>query len=269
MPKVFLNQSEFPSGAIRFIDTRFSLSNPGLGRTLYEKGHLPGAIFLDLEKNASDMSSSLGRHPFPSKEGFQHFLESNGLSYEDTIVIYDQGASPFATRAYFLFRWAGFSNVFVSLDGYEELTLKWGVDSLPVDYPVTILSLHWHDNLIATKDEIKHRFEKNEAIVLVDARSAHRFSGKQEPFDAIAGRIPSACNVDWEQFADGNHFRLDQEIGFLQDRDKSEELVVYCGSGVTASVLFCLFTHWGFSHTRIYVGSYSDWITSEEVETDN
>lgn len=130
MTKVFIELAEILEGNPRLIDARFDLSDKNAGSQMYNKEHVEGAIYWDLEKDLSDMSSDNGRHPMISKEKMTSLVQEAGLNLEDFIVIYDQGAAPFALRAYFLLEWAGFKNIFVSRSGFEELKSKLPVSKI-------------------------------------------------------------------------------------------------------------------------------------------
>src|SRR6185312_8192543 len=100
---------------------------------------------------------------------------------------------------------------------------------------------------------------------LLDARSAERYRGEQEPIDPIAGRIPGALNFDWEQLKKDGIYRLDNSVKteLNQVVDPAKEVAVYCGSGVTAAPLYAMLKQQGYEKVRLYVGSYSDWISPE------
>ena len=123
--KVFKSVEEIQLDGVRFVDTRFDLQNKEAGNKLFEEGHAPGAIYIDLEQDLSDMGSSNGRHPMPNKEKLSALFEGLGLTYEDQIVVYDQGAAPFAPRAWWMLTYAGFPNVVIVNGGAPALEEKY------------------------------------------------------------------------------------------------------------------------------------------------
>jgi thiosulfate/3-mercaptopyruvate sulfurtransferase len=269
MVNVWITAKDIEQKDVRFVDTRFSLQDTKAGRNLYNSGHLKNAIYMDLELDLSDMTISEGRHPLPTKKDMQSLFEANGFHYSDQIIIYDQGGMPFAPRAYWMFKYAGFPNVFILRESYEQLVEN-GFE-ISIEKPVlnkTTLHLHWDENMLSVRDTVKMISDGIKAGVLLDARSAERYSGSIEPIDPIAGHIPSARNFDWEQLKQDGLFMTNTDVRekLLQVVSKEEEITVYCGSGVTAAPLYAMLKEVGFPNVKLYVGSYSDWITTYPVE---
>ncbi|MFF2752740.1 sulfurtransferase [Psychrobacillus sp. NPDC058041] len=269
MSKVFIDLKDFGAKNVRYIDTRFELGNGDAGRVMYEAGHLEGAIYWDLEKDLSDMQSIYGRHPMISKDKMTNLVEQAGLLVDDSIVIYDQGGSPFALRAYFLLEWAGFSNIHVLREGYEEAKNVLPVSDLVPNYPHTNVTLNWKDEQYIDIETVKKIVAGEIEAQLIDARSAIRYRGENEPIDAVAGHIPTALNFDWEQLKQNGMFlkqdALKEKLSGLTDLTKP--VIAYCGSGVTAAPLYGSLKEAGYDNVKLYVGSYSDWIREHEVET--
>jgi thiosulfate/3-mercaptopyruvate sulfurtransferase len=268
MGTVWKSANELVSSPIRWVDTRFSLQDAKVGRNLYEQGHIRGAVYLDLEKDLSDMTKTSGRHPLPDKESMQELFESHGFEYGDHIVIYDQGGMPFAARAYWMFCYAGFPHVTLVREGYEAL-VELGVEVTTAEpsYTKSSLNLQWNEDIFSTRQQVKEVSDGNQGVLL-DARSAPRYAGKHEPIDNVAGHIPSARNLDWELLKEENQFKEIPDILSEIESvvDKHEEITVYCGSGVTAAPLYAMLKEAGYPKVKLYVGSYSDWITQYPVE---
>ncbi|WP_042473670.1 sulfurtransferase [Bacillus ndiopicus] len=264
MAKVFVTVDEVQENA-RFIDTRFSLTNADEGQQLFTEGHIAGAIYWDLNRDLSNMSSKEGRHPMPTKEQLQSLFERSGLQYEDVIYVYDQGGMPFAARAWYMLKLAGFPHVYIVNGGFAALAEKFEVTTAQEEFAETALELQWQEQMYASRENVKNIVDGKEQAILLDARAANRYRGEHEPLDPIAGHIPTAKNFDWEQVKKGASLAPTEEL--LAKVSKDEETVVYCGSGVTASPLFAVLTEAGYEQLRLYVGSYSDWITAYDVET--
>lgn len=246
----------------RWIDARFDLKNPQSGKNLYEKGHVEGAVYWDLEEDLSDMSSNAGRHPMPNKDGIADLIHASGLNPKDRVVVYDQGGAPFAARAWWLLKYAGFEKVFISrlgFDGLKQQGIKVSTE-VPV-YERTETALDFKDLLYADQDYVKKIISGDELGVLVDARSAARYAGIEEPIDPVAGRIPGALNFDWEQLVENRRFK--GEVDFSGVLQKHEPAVIYCGSGVSAAALYAKLLEQGHDAIKLYTGSFSDWITDE------
>ena len=268
MGTVWKSAKELMNTPIRWVDTRFSLQDVHAGRKLYEQRHVKGAIYLDLEQDLSDMTKSTGRHPLPDKEAMQDLFESHGFDYGDHIAIYDQGGMPFAARAYWMFCYAGFPQVTLVREGFEAL-VDLGIDVTTVEpsYNKSTLSLQWNEDISSSRQQVKD-ISQGTPGVLLDARSAARYSGEHEPIDKVAGHIPLARNLDWEVLKVDNQFKDIKDV--LPEMElvvnKNEEITVYCGSGVTAAPMYAMLKEAGYPKVKLYVGSYSDWITQYPVE---
>jgi thiosulfate/3-mercaptopyruvate sulfurtransferase len=253
----------------RWIDARFDLHHPETGRQLYSEEHVEGAIFWDLNDDLSDMSSGAGRHPMPSKAQLAELIQTSGLSLEDAVVVYDQGGTAYAARAWWLLKYAGFKNAFISKLGFEALK-KQGirVSAETPSYPPSRAQLEFDDSIYADQDYVQKIINGEELGILVDARSAKRFAGIEEPIDPVAGRIPGARNFDLEQLVKNKQFIDDAD--FSSVLQKSEPAVIYCGSGVSAAGLYAMLAEKGHDSLRLYTGSFSDWIRNKDnvVEID-
>lgn len=250
----------------RFIDTRFNLQDKSWGQKVYDESHIEGAIYWGLESELSNMSGTEGRHPMPSKEQLQQLFETAGLTLEDNIYIYDQGAAPFAARAWWMLKYANFPNVFIVNGGINALIEEgFTVTSEIKMFPKSSLHLDWNEKIYANRQDVKQIVDGNDKATLLDARASVRYKGELETNDVKAGHIPTAKNFDWEQLKDNNKLTATKQL--LEQFDKNDDIVVYCGSGVTASPLYAVLADAGYDNIRLYVGSFSDWITQYEVET--
>ncbi|WP_298471801.1 sulfurtransferase [uncultured Psychrobacillus sp.] len=269
MTKVFIDLTDIDANTTRFIDTRFNLADSKAGFVLFQDGHVEGAVYWDLEKDLSNMEDVHGRHPMISKEKMTELIQSAGLSLDDQIVIYDQGAVPFSLRAYFLLEWAGFKNVKVLRQGFEEIKQALPITKKITYYDNTKVVPSWNDNILLNMDDVREVVKGNKEGQLIDARAAARFRGEIEPIDPVAGHIPTAINYDWEQLKQGSTF-LDKDslTAKLSDlTNKKKPVIAYCGSGVTAAPLYASLKEAGYEDVKLYVGSYSDWIRENEIET--
>lgn len=265
MGNVFVTVEKVETPA-RFIDTRFNLTDALEGRKLYDKEHIAGAVYFDLEKDLSDMAKKEGRHPMPEKQQLHDLFETAGLSLGDRIYIYDQGGTPFAPRAWWMLTYAGFTNVKIVNGGFEALKQAgYATTSNKESFDRTQLIPNWQENIYANRDFVKAVVDGEKSSVLLDARAAIRYRGEHEPIDPVAGHIPTAKNYDWEQVKDGNHLVVADNLEAVISKD--QEVVVYCGSGVTASPLYTVLKEAGYENVKLYVGSFSDWITEHEAAT--
>lgn len=267
MGKVFIQVNEVKSPA-RFLDARFHLMDAQAGQNAYNEGHIEGAVYVHLEKDMSAMEKvASGRHPMPNKEQLVDFIERVGLSVDDVIYIYDNGGEPFASRVYYMLTYAGLQNVYIINGGFPALVeAGYKVTTLVPTFERTNFTPNWQEEIYADRAFVRNIVDGHVPnAMLLDARAAIRYRGEHEPLDSIAGHIPTAQNFDWEQLKEGAELIVPEKLIKTVPQDK--EVVVYCGSGVTASPLFTVLKEAGYENVRVYIGSYSDWINEYEVET--
>lgn len=250
-------------GKVIIFDCRFSLTDPGEGLSAYQRAHIPGAVHLDMEKDLSGPRGVHGgRHPLPDPEAFTNRMRVSGVTRDSLVIAYDDNRLAGAARLWWLLRYFGHSQVRI-LDGGIKAWLAVG---LPVSttipktaVPGDFLAIE-NAAMTATYPEIKQSVRDN-ASALIDAREAPRYRGEEEPIDPIAGHIPGAINVPWQQFVDvdGNMLPIEQQRLVWQKLTLSPSPVVYCGSGVTACVDLLSLAMIGVESAKLYPGSWSDW----------
>jgi thiosulfate/3-mercaptopyruvate sulfurtransferase len=254
--------------ALRIIDARFALTDPGAGHTGYAQSHLPGAGYADLNQDLSDLSKQgVGRHPLPDDLAFAGKLGEWGISPEHAVVVYDAGdGSMAAARMWWMLKLLGHSRVAV-LDGglaaWREQELPETAD-IPEIGPVPSYPARFNRHRIATADEVRERLDEDSGW-LFDARAAERFRGEVEPIDPVAGHVPGAINRPYAENLQGGRFKSSEKLReellpMLAGRDPSDT-VLMCGSGVTACHLLLAFEHAGLHGAKIYAGSWSGWIS--------
>jgi thiosulfate/3-mercaptopyruvate sulfurtransferase len=253
---------------VRIVDCRFSLANPEKGRTEYLKGHISGAVFFDLEKDlSSPIQAHGGRHPMPVLKEFIDKLENAGIDETKIVIAYDNGEGAFAARFWWLLRYLGHEDVYVLDGGYNE----WVGANYPVteDIPAfekTAFHFQIQPELMATTEEVKEVVEKQlDSKILIDSREEKRYKGLEEPIDKKAGHIPGATNFPWMEGLSGSCYKqaAEQRQRF-SNIDPSKQIIVYCGSGVTAAPNYLTLKEAGFERVKLYVGSFSDWISYED-----
>lgn len=253
------------------IDCRGSLADPAAGQLRYLEAHIPGAVYAHLEHDLSGEKSAgqTGRHPLPEPESFAATLSRWGIEAGVQVVVYDDLGGMFAGRLWWMLRWMGHDAVAV-LDGdwrgwvAEGLPTRSGVEvRIPRRFEADVRR-HW----VVSAEEVAARLDEGD-FRLFDARGADRYRGENETIDPRGGHIPGAISAPFAENLDGaGRFRSTSE---LQDRydelfggTPAEETVFYCGSGVSAAHDLLAVTHAGFPMPRLYVGSWSDWITDPE-----
>ncbi|WP_047152577.1 sulfurtransferase [Aneurinibacillus tyrosinisolvens] len=252
---------------LALIDCRFILGEPDKGREAYGAGHIPGAVYFDLEKDLSGAKGEHGgRHPWPNPEDFIKKLGGAGINQNTSVVLYDDQKGAMAPRCYWLLRYVGHKNAAL-LDGGLA---AWQKAGLPVTDEITRRSaVHYepdmHHDLLRTVEDVRNSTLHPEAV-LIDSRAFERYTGAVEPIDAVGGHIPGALHYDWQDVVTGDgSWRTGRELAeHFAQLPRDRELIVYCGSGVTACAnLFALETA-GYKNMKLYPGSWSDWITYPE-----
>jgi len=248
------------------VDCRFSLDDVAWGERAYREAHIPGARYAHLDRDLSgEKSGQNGRHPLPRPADLERTLAALGIDGSRQVVAYDQDAGMFASRLWWLLKWAGHSRVAVLDGGFakwvrESRPLRVGIESPAASAPFVGRFNHSLRVDAATiEDMLNHR-----QAVLVDARAPERFRGDIEPIDAVAGHIPGAVNHPYRQNVDeAGVFLSPAALGEAFRRSLAghppEQAVTYCGSGVTACQNLLAMEHAGLSGGRLYPGSWSEW----------
>lgn len=251
---------------LRVVDTRFSLADPEAGEKAYREGHIPGAIFFDLDKDLSQAPGNHGgRHPLPAMTAFAQKLGQRGIGNEYQIVVYDDSSGMYAGRLWFMLSYAGHGAVRV-LDGGIQAYLAAGGQLEPdlPSYLETQFALNLQEDKLVSKDYVLRNLE-NPDVLLVDARAAERYRGDVEPLDPKAGHIPGAMNLPFaDNLRDGKYKSPEELKERFSDLEEAEEIIVYCGSGVSANHNFIALEEAGFKNIKLYGGSWSDWSSYQD-----
>ena len=238
------------------------------GRRHYEAGHIPGAVFADLSEDLSaPLGEFTGRHPLPEVANITSTIGRLGISNNSSVVVYDNGNGAIAARAWWTLRWLGHTNVRLLDGGFAA----WSESGLPVSSSVVVPGAaefvsHVRDELVITTAEICDAGADIASLKLFDARDRIRFIGEDEPIDRVAGHIPGArCLPFPESMNDDGYWKSVEDLQELWRRhlgdDRQAEWAVMCGSGVTACHLAVSAVAAGYRDPRLYVGSWSEWIT--------
>jgi len=252
---------------LRIVDCRFDLSDADAGRRSYDEKHIPGAVFLDLDRDlASASTASSGRHPLPEPTTIAETLCQLGIDSETAVVVYDGGNGSMAVRAWWILRWLGHTNVRVLDGGIAAWSEAFELSSEAV-MPVSRSFLAVvRPEMVVTTEEINVAIDDIGALNLLDARDPARFHGEVEPIDRVAGHIPGARNRPFldNLNADGR-WKSAQQLLELWRKEFGEDTrtpwIAMCGSGVTACHLVLSAMEAGYREPRLYVGSWSEWIT--------
>ena len=257
------------AGAVT-LDCRFDLADTTRGRRLYGQGHIPGAVFADLDLDLTGrVSAHSGRHPLPDPQALSARLGAWGIGPDTPVAVYDDLGGAFAARAWWLLRWLGHERVQL-LDGGLQ---AWTHAGLPLsqeiperrarDFPCNPAAGSWID----TADLVTAL--ARDAIQVVDARAPARFRGEHEPIDPVAGHIPGAINLPLTDNLDSaGRFlapeRLRERFAAALGERPPGEIAHSCGSGVNACHNLLAMEIAGLGGSRLYAGSWSEWIRDPE-----
>jgi len=248
------------------LDCRFELGKPAAGEAAYAAGHIPGARYAHLDRDlAGPVNPSTGRHPLPDPSTLASKLGEWGIDRQTRVVVYDQGNSFFAARAWWLLRWLGHEQV-AMLDGGLA---AWLAAGQPLETALPEVTLREYvaqaNTAMAVSAADVLQSLQSDTSRLVDARGADRFAGENETIDPVGGHVPGALNHHYARNynADGrlkDAATLRTEwLQTLNGRPPAS-LIAMCGSGVSACVNLLALEHAGLHGARLYPGSWSEWI---------
>jgi len=255
----------------RFFDCRYELTAPDMKKAEFAVSHIPGALYVHMNQDlaANHVPGKTGRHPLPSVDDMARKFSAIGIDKSIQVVVYDDAVGSHAARLWWMLRWLGHDAVAVIDGGWS----RWIKEERPVSSELLVPEakefiasprLSW----TITADEIFENLNNTETCVL-DARSAQRFQGENEKFDPVAGHIPGANSAPFTDNLDENGnwksiSELRQRFENLLDGFPVEKTVSYCGSGITACHNILAMYHAGLGDSRLYPGSWSEWITNPD-----
>lgn len=255
-----------------YLDDNFILIDVGNGESAkaeYIENHLKGALFVDLNTELADIKDDFahgGRHPLPTLKQFSELLGGLGITPKTHVVIYDtnNGANA-ASRFWWMLKSIGHEKVQVLNGGFQEARKQ----GFPINnekvtpkaveaYPI----LNWKLPQANIKEVEKVSLENN--YLIIDVRSTERFNGETEPIDLIAGHIPNAINIPFTTNLDEHGLflpptELKEKYQQIIETIPSENVIVHCGSGVTACHTLLAMDYAGLQIPKLYVGSWSEW----------
>ncbi len=238
---------------VRVIDFRWYLQGRD-GRSEYQRGHIPGAVFVDLE--AVTGSHGAGRHPLPTSSQFEREMQKAGVSSSTRVVAYDDAGGSVAARLWFLLGYFGHRAQAV-LDGGLPVWSSPLETEAPGVVPGDFTSQPPDQSLVLDFEAVR----KLRDVPVVDARAGDRYRGEREPVDPKAGHIPGAVSAPFSENlgADGR-FKSAHELRAQYERlGAAEGAVFYCGSGVNATHHLIGMQIAGLPNARLYAGAWSDW----------
>ncbi len=257
--RIFIEPQEVVKHLDDFVmlDCRYRLTDTFYGEKAFRKSTIPGAFYFDLNKDmASPVKDIGGRHPLPDMNILRKKLENSGISTDSKVVCFDDNLSG-AARMFLLLEILGVLNVKILRGGFP----KWVELGYPCSEGVgksntigkikvkeTTENIATHSDIISIEDSS-----------VIDARENYRYLGEKEPIDTIPGRIPGAINIPYTDLMDGIGLKSEEELRSILKGSRDGD-IIYCGSGVTSCINYIAMKSIGIQ-PRLYVGSYSDWIS--------
>ena len=244
-------------------DCRFNLADTEQGQMAYSQGHIPGSHYLHLDNHLSGAKGDHGgRHPLPDPQQFTDTMAAFGVNQDTLVIAYDSHKFAYASRLWWLLRYFGHTNVKVLDGGFGG----WQQQGLPISDEIpTVLErgnfqAQPQPGWVVDYNNICEQLENRQRI-LIDSREAPRYRGLEEPIDPIAGHIPGAANFPWQEVTDDQGFARcpSHQKQRWAPLAEDKEIVVYCGSGVTACVNLLAMEMAGIHDAKLYAGSWSDW----------
>ncbi|QLQ39951.1 sulfurtransferase [Micromonospora robiginosa] len=248
------------------LDVRWRLAGPP-GRDDHSAGHLPGAVFVDLDTELCGPPGAAGRHPLPDPAALQAALRAAGVRSGHPVVVYDGGDGMSAARAWWTLRWAGHRAVRVLHGGFPA----WTAAGLPVDATVPEPApgdVTVTPGALPVLDAARAaRLAAADSGVLLDVRAAPRYRGETEPVDPVAGHVPGAVNLPAPAYVSQGRFPAAEALRarFAEAGvDPDAPVGAYCGSGVTAAQAVLALHLAGRPDAALYVGSWSEWVADPD-----
>ncbi len=253
---------------LRIVDCRFQLGDTEWGKSEYQISHIPSSIYMHLDVDLSGriLPGKTGRHPLPDIKYFSKRLGEAGIGNHHQVVIYDTSHGGIAARLWWMMHALGHQETAVLDGGWK----RWVDLGLPRETEITRHTAEKFSHQVTqwpvySAEEVMQTMDTKE-ILLVDARTNERYKGVEEPIDPVSGHIPGAINRPFlENIGASGLWKspdtLRKEWERVLTGKQGEEVVFYCGSGVTACHNVLALKHANMASPIIYAGSWSDWIT--------
>lgn len=243
---------------VTLLDVRYRMGGPS-GPEEYDAGHLPGAVYIDLDEDLASPAGADGRHPLPDPTAFEAAMRRAGVRNDRAVVVYDDWSAHAAGRAWWLLRFHGHEQVRV-LDGGWSVWLAQGG---PVATGSVVVETGDFTVSGAPGMPVVDADGVLDVDVLIDARAAERYRGEVEPIDPVAGHIPGAVNVPTSRnLTQDGRFRPAEDLAAIYadvGAVAGADVATYCGSGVTATHDLIALEIAGV-RAALYPGSWSGWV---------
>lgn len=260
-------KDEQKQGNLVPLDVRYQLNDSQAGKEAYDQGHIPGAVYLDLMADLSgNVQTHGGSHPLPDRNELAGTLGRLGIDQNTRVVIYGEENDMFSARCLWLLQQLGHEKCWI-LDGGWRAWMGAGgeVTTVIPEYETTSFVPAEPQGSTVDIDAVKEKINAGSAV-LIDSRARERYLGETEPLYSKAGHIPGAINYFWKDVLDdeGKWKTAGALKEHFSNLPKDKEIIVSCGSGVSACPNVLALQQAGFKNVKLYPGSFSDWISYDD-----
>ncbi|MFM7330729.1 MAG: sulfurtransferase [Brachymonas sp.] len=260
-------------------DCSGDLMNPPAARAAYDKEHIAGAAFIDLDADLSDKSdatdkASGGRHPLPSREKFAAWVGAMGITSETQVIVYDRNGCNYCGRAWWMLHWIGHEKAAVLDGGLQAWVagagkVEAGPNAIKADFSKQKYPLAGINSALIAIDSVADA-ARTGSHTIIDARASARFRGETEPIDPVAGHIPGALNRPFtanltEQGFFKSPAQLKAEFDALLGSRDASQVIHHCGSGVSAVPNVLAMAIAGYPDSQLFAGSWSEWCNRSDL----
>lgn len=264
-PLITANQLEeiINSGEdVLLCDCRFDLVDVQAGKKAYQEGHIPGAVYVDLDQDLSGPKTGKnGRHPLPSPQAWAQTKSRLGVDSNTLVIAYDNQGSVYASRLWWMLKATGHAKVQVLDGGLDAWNGPIGTYVRQPQATITPIAKMPYVGLVLA-DEVMANLQSKKSII-IDARANDRFYGQNETLDPVGGHIPGAINYCFRENLSGKSFKTPEQLykdfHALLGSTKASKVIHQCGSGVTACHNLLAMEVAGLKDSRLYAGSWSEW----------
>ncbi|MCT1401772.1 sulfurtransferase [Paenibacillus sp. p3-SID867] len=264
-----LKQLESNPDQLVIADVRFSPGNEGYGLEAYQREHVPGAVFIDLKKDLMDPPGEHGgRSPLPQPDELARRLGNLGIDTNTPVVVYDDDLRPEGARLWWILKYLGHGSAFILDGGYAGWKsagyplISGKIEVTPRSFQASV-----QEDWLADVNEVRVKLGAA-GVTLLDSRDWKQFTGETAPLDPVAGHIPGAVHAYWKDGVDedGTLKGAERQRERFAGIDPDHEVIVYCGSGLSACPNVLALREAGYRNVKLYAGSWSDWISYKENE---
>lgn len=262
-----LEQLESNPDQLVIADVRFSPGNEGYGLEAYQREHVPGAVFIDLKKDLMDPPGEHGgRSPLPQPDELARRLGNLGIDASTPVVVYDDDLRPEGARLWWILKYHGHGSAFILDGGFAGWkSAGYPLASEQIEVTPRSFQARVQEDWLADVNEVRAKLGAA-GVTLLDSRDWKQFTGETAPLDPVAGHIPGAVHAFWKDGIDegGTLKGADRQRERFAGIDPDHEVIVYCGSGLSACPNVLALREAGYRKVKLYAGSWSDWISYKD-----